>query len=80
MSKRIKHDVGLYVLDEVKQKKLALPGTNVEYDLKRNWRKVRRHIEHPQVQALLVRDFNRCTWGRWRIITSKSSRQSSLSY
>ena len=42
------------------------------YNLKRHWRKVRRHIEHPQVQALLVRDFNRCTWGRWRIITSKS--------
>jgi hypothetical protein len=36
------------------------------YDLKRNWRKVRRHIEHPEVQALLVRDFNRYTWGRWR--------------
>ena len=36
------------------------------YDLKCNWRKVKRHIEHPEVQALLVRDFNRFTWGRWR--------------
>jgi hypothetical protein len=36
------------------------------YDLKRNWRKVKIHIEHPEVQALLVRDFDRYTWGRWR--------------
>jgi hypothetical protein len=36
------------------------------YDLKKNWRRVKRHINHPEVQALLVRDFNRYTWGRWR--------------
>jgi hypothetical protein len=36
------------------------------YDLKKNWRKVKRHIDHPDVQKLLVRDFNRYTWGRWR--------------
>jgi hypothetical protein len=36
------------------------------YDLKRNWRKVKRHIEPHEVQALLVRDFNKFTWGQWR--------------
>jgi len=36
------------------------------YDLKKNWRKVKRHIGHPDVEAILVRDFNRYTWGRWR--------------
>ena len=36
------------------------------YCLKRNWRKVKRHIDHPDVQAILVRDFNRFTYGRWR--------------
>jgi hypothetical protein len=35
------------------------------YDLKKNWRKVKRHIDHPEVQKILVRDFNRFTWGRW---------------
>ena len=35
------------------------------YDLKRNWRKVKRHINHPEVQALLVCDFNKFTYGRW---------------
>jgi hypothetical protein len=32
------------------------------YDLKKNWRKVKRHIGHPEVQELLVRDFNKYTW------------------
>jgi len=36
------------------------------YDLKKNWRKVKRHLDHPEVQKILVRDFNRFTWGRWR--------------
>ena len=36
------------------------------YDLKTNWRKVKRHIDRPEVQEVLVRDFNRFTWGRWR--------------
>lgn len=36
------------------------------YDLQRNWRKVKRHIGHPDVQAVLVRDFNKFTFGRWR--------------
>jgi hypothetical protein len=36
------------------------------YDLQKNWRKVRRHLGHPEVQRLLVRDFNKFTWGRWR--------------
>ena len=35
------------------------------YNLQKNWRKVKRHIEHPEVQALLVRDFNKFTYGRW---------------
>jgi hypothetical protein len=36
------------------------------YDLRKNWRKVKRHIGHPDVQRVLVRDFNRYTYGRWR--------------
>ena len=36
------------------------------YDLKRNWRKVKPHIDHPSVQKVLVRDFNKFTYGRWR--------------
>jgi hypothetical protein len=34
--------------------------------LRRNWQKVKKHIGHPEVQALLVGDFHRYTWGRWR--------------
>jgi hypothetical protein len=47
----------------------ALPATDIEmkyYDLQKNWRKVRRHIDHPEVQSILVRDFNKYTWGQWR--------------
>lgn len=37
------------------------------YDLKSNWKKVKRHIAAPDVQEILVRDFNKFTWGRWRL-------------
>lgn len=37
------------------------------YDLKKNWRKVKQHIDDPEVQKVLVRDFNRFTWGSWRL-------------
>ena len=36
------------------------------YDLQKKWRKVRPHINHPELQAVLVKDFNKYTWGRWR--------------
>jgi hypothetical protein len=36
------------------------------YDLTKNWRRVRPHVETPAVQAVLIRDFNRFTYGRWR--------------
>ena len=48
---------------------MRFQATDIEmkyYDLKKNWRKVKKHIEHPEVQRILVRDFNRYTWGRWR--------------
>ncbi len=35
------------------------------YDLKKNWRKVKRHINDERVQKILVRDFERFTIGRW---------------
>jgi hypothetical protein len=35
------------------------------YDLKANWRKVRRHLANPIVADTLVRDFNKFTYGRW---------------
>jgi hypothetical protein len=36
------------------------------YDLRRNWKKVERHISNPRVADVLVRDFNRFTYGRCR--------------
>jgi hypothetical protein len=36
------------------------------YDVVRNWgRKIKPHLSDPEVQAVLVRDFNRFTFGRW---------------
>jgi hypothetical protein len=37
------------------------------YDLKRNWsRRVEPHLADPALNAVLVRDFNMFTYGRWR--------------
>ena len=36
------------------------------YDLSKNWRKVRPHLDNPRVAETLVRDFNKYTYGRWR--------------
>src|SRR5262245_27989913 len=36
------------------------------YNLQKNWRKVKRHINDPEVQRILVRDFNKFTYGTWR--------------
>lgn len=36
------------------------------YDLKKNWRKVRRHLVDEELNEVLVRDFNKFTYGRWR--------------
>ena len=36
------------------------------YDLRKNWRKVKRHLENPRVADTLVRDFNKFTYGKWR--------------
>jgi hypothetical protein len=36
------------------------------YDLSKNWRKVKRHLDNPRVAETLVRDFNKFTYGRWR--------------
>ena len=35
------------------------------YPVQRNWRKVRPHVYDSEVQKVLVRDFNRYTYGRW---------------
>jgi hypothetical protein len=35
------------------------------YDLKKNWRRVRRHLHDPALNALLVREMNKYTFGRW---------------
>jgi len=35
------------------------------YDLKRNWRRVKPHLDDPVVADILVRDFNKFTHGRW---------------
>ena len=36
------------------------------YNLSKNWRKVRPHLDNPRVAETLVRDFNKYTCGRWR--------------
>ena len=39
----------------------------VEYfDIQKNWRKLRRHVESVEPQDILVRDFNMFTFGRWK--------------
>jgi len=35
------------------------------YDLQRNWRRIRPHLTDPTVASVLVRDFNKFTFGRW---------------
>jgi hypothetical protein len=34
------------------------------YDPVKNWRRIRPHL--PEVEHILVRDFNKFTWGMWR--------------
>ena len=36
------------------------------YDLKRNWKQIQPHLDDQVLNALLVRDFNKFTYGRWR--------------
>ena len=35
------------------------------YDLKKNWRRVRPHLADKKLNNILVRDFNKFTFGRW---------------
>jgi hypothetical protein len=35
------------------------------YDVQKNWRKVKRHVDHPDLQAVLVEDMDRYTRGVW---------------
>jgi hypothetical protein len=36
------------------------------YDLRRHWtKKILPHLEDPELNAILVRDFNRFTYGQW---------------
>jgi hypothetical protein len=35
------------------------------YDLKKNWRRVRPHLADKKLNNILVRDFNKYTFGRW---------------
>lgn len=36
------------------------------YDLKKNWPKVEKHLGDEKLNKILVRDFNKYTWGRWK--------------
>jgi hypothetical protein len=36
------------------------------YDLKKNWRRVRPHLADKKLNNILVKDFNKFTFGRWR--------------
>ena len=36
------------------------------YDLKKYWRKVNLHLGDKELNDILVRDFNKFTWGFWR--------------
>ena len=33
------------------------------YDVMKNWKKVKRHVDHPDLQRVLVRDMDRYTRG-----------------
>ena len=35
------------------------------YDLKKNWHRVKPHLEDKELNDILVRDFNQFTFGRW---------------
>src|SRR4051794_24419880 len=48
------------------QRKAARPRGLHYYDLQRNWRrKVKPHLGDRELNAILVRDFNKFTTGRW---------------
>jgi hypothetical protein len=36
------------------------------YDLKKNWRHVKRHLADKELNAILVADFNKFTFGSWK--------------
>lgn len=36
------------------------------YDLKKNWRRIKRHLADKALNEILIRDFNKFTYGRWR--------------
>jgi hypothetical protein len=36
------------------------------YDVKRQWPRIRPHLANPKVADVLVRDFNKFTFGRWK--------------
>jgi len=36
------------------------------YDLKKNWPRVKRHLQDKELNDILVRDFNKYTYGTWR--------------
>jgi hypothetical protein len=35
------------------------------YDLKKNWRRVKPHLADKKLNDILIRDFNKFTFGRW---------------
>jgi hypothetical protein len=36
------------------------------HDIQKNWWKIRPHLADKELNEILVRDFNKYTWGRWR--------------
>jgi hypothetical protein len=40
--------------------------TPVYYDVQRNWSRIKPYLRDPQVEKVLVRDFNKYTWGHGR--------------
>jgi hypothetical protein len=43
-----------------------LPRRMKYYDLKKNWRHVKRHLADKELNAVLVADFNKFTFGSWK--------------
>jgi hypothetical protein len=42
----------------------AVRGTPKRYyDVQKNWRKVKQHVDHPELQAVLVADMDKFRWG-----------------
>ena len=53
------------MLQPSNEPKTFQPKAMKYYDVKKNWRHVKPHLEDKKLNDILVRDFNKYTFGRW---------------